>query len=291
MYRDDVPRSLGKEVAYKLDESHRSWNPTLSWQRAREDMGYCYVVWGPGDYDALERAHKEKKLTYAHEVIRQYARVAFDIDLEGELMSRAPPRDELLSLVETVVRRVLSLYYEAATVSEELLRFVWLDGSREGKLSLHLVVNGAVFYHRDIGRRQQLKEFYDLFEREALHSGLFGSFPVSKLFDRGLETGVQLRMLGARKHDASSVPLRLPKPEGGCELHRTLVSMWRNEDRDEFFRHLRLNDRGKSVLAPPPRAGVARLGRMERWWRTCLRSSTRSSTRPSRTRKAAGVCA
>ena len=63
MYRDDVPRSLGKEVAYKLDESHRSLVPTLSWQRAREDMGYCYVVWGPGDYDALERARSSRTLT------------------------------------------------------------------------------------------------------------------------------------------------------------------------------------------------------------------------------------
>ncbi len=138
---------------------------------------------------------------------------------------------------------------------------MWLDGSREGKTSLHLVVNGAVFYCRE-GDRRQLREMYDLFEHEALHCGLFGSFPVSRLFDCALESNVQLRMLGATKRrDALAVPLRLLHPDRGHELHQTLLCHWRREDKAEFFRHLRLNERGKSLLCPPPRAVVAQLGR------------------------------
>lgn len=169
-----MPRVLGKEVAFKLSDLHRSTVPTLAWERNSEEKGYCYVEWGVGDYAGLECAWKEKRLTYAHEVVRNCSRVAFDVDLQGdELLRVTPPRDELVALMELVVRRVLRLYYDEETVGE--LRFVWLDGSCEGKTSLHLVVNGAVFYYRE-GDRRQLRELYDLVEHEALHCGLFGSF-------------------------------------------------------------------------------------------------------------------
>ena len=87
-YYADVPRMLGKEVAFKLSDLHRSIVPTLAWERSSEEKGDCYVEWGVGDYAGLECAWKEKRLTYAHEVVRDYSRMAFDIDLKG---------DELLS--------------------------------------------------------------------------------------------------------------------------------------------------------------------------------------------------
>lgn len=108
-----------------------------------------------------------------------------------------------------------------------------------------------------------MKEFYDLFEYEALQSGAFGSLPVSKLFDRGLETSVQLRMLGAVKHD-SGVSLRLLSQQhhqDQHQLHQTLLCWWRCEDKAEFERHLRLNERGEGMLRPRPPLAIAQLSR------------------------------
>ncbi len=182
-----------KKLSHRLDESYRSLTPAIAWER--RNGAYCYLEYGPGSYAALECAHEAGELRYAHEIMRCYSRLAFDVDLTGELLQSVAEvadtvasNEELVSRFEVTVRRVLDKYYERTSAGE--LRFVWLDGSREGKLSLHLIVNHAVFYHREREtdyRRQQLKEFYDLFEYEALQSGAFGSLPVSKLFDRGLD--------------------------------------------------------------------------------------------------------
>ena len=107
-----------------------------------------------------------------------------------------------------------------------------------------------------------MKEFYDLFEYEALQSGAFGSLPVSKLFDRGLETSVQLRMLGAVKRD-SGVSLRLLSQrhhQRQHQLHQTLLCWWRREDKVEFEQHLKLNMRGEGMLRPRPPLAIAQLG-------------------------------
>lgn len=262
-----------KKLSHRLDESYRSLTPAIAWER--RNGAYCYLEYGPGSYAALECAHEAGELRYAHEIMRCYSRLAFDVDLTGELLQSVAEvadtvasNEELVSRFEVTVRRVLDKYYERTSAGE--LRFVWLDGSREGKLSLHLIVNHAVFYHREREtdyRRQQLKEFYDLFEHEALQSGAFGSLPVSKLFDRGLETGVQLRMLGAAKRDSGGVALRLLQRTTGqpeqYRLHQTLLCWWRREDKVEFERHLKLNERGESMLRPRPPLAIAQLGRRE----------------------------
>jgi hypothetical protein len=253
-YYRDKPYHLKKPMVYRLDESDRLLTRMVAWPRkCGSDGGYCYVVYGPGSYVELEAAYLRGMLTLGHEIIGGTSRAIFDLDRVMQGAKEAEGR--IMVAFEASVRRVVARWY--VRTYNGTIECFWVSASRDGRLSLHCVVNGLVFYSPD-GKRRGLHDFYELVLWDmAIYSP---EVDAKGMLDRGMESNVQLRMVGAVKRDCNVplIPLQKDVP-----LHRYLLSHWRKEDCDEFHNAARLSDVGRAFLDPPETATLGVLGRLE----------------------------